>query len=483
LVCIIPGAFAQQFIHPGVLHSEKSLERIKRLVDQKAQPAYGSYEILAKLPEARADYQMKGPFEIISRDGKYGYTKGPSERDFNSAYYNALLWKITGKKAHADKSMEIIRAYARTVRQIPPTNDAPLCAGLQGFILVNAAEIMRYTYMETHYPNGWSEQDTECVEAMFRKVFQPVLSKFFQTAPYTNGNWGIAVAKAQLSFGVFLNDRKLYDDAIDFFYHGKDNGSLPNYIAESGQSQEAGRDQQHVMLGVSCFADMAEVAWTQGDDLYGALDNRIMKGYEYIAYNHYVLRKGLEMPYTKIVLGLVRPEGPGFTCDNTGFGSLLYYLGDDLNTGKDRGRIEEDLTQLKAWNFSTASYRAVNGVMSLVSSGVKLQKRVQYDSSAYPNIVVKAPGIPASANKKWLTLSYSISAAPESWEFDSDKAMKVGEDIYVFKITDVRSKNGYSFSKALTNATMTLDFGDTCGEPVVIEWVRSLTNAELQSVQ
>ena len=63
----------------------------------------------------------------------------------------------------------------------------------------------------------------------------------------------------------------------------KDNGSLPNYIAESGQSQEAGRDQQHVMLGVSCFADMAEVAWTQGDDLYGALDNRIMKGYEYIA--------------------------------------------------------------------------------------------------------------------------------------------------------------------------------------------------------
>lgn len=86
LVCIIPSAFAQQFIHPGVLHSEKSLERIKRLVDQKAQPAYGSYEILAKLPEARADYQMKGPFEIISRDGKYGYTKGPSERDFNSAY-------------------------------------------------------------------------------------------------------------------------------------------------------------------------------------------------------------------------------------------------------------------------------------------------------------------------------------------------------------------------------------------------------------
>lgn len=375
LVCIIPGVFAQQFIHPGVLHSKKSLERIKRLVDHKVQPAYGSYEILIKLPEASADYQMKGPFEIISRDGKYSYTKSPSEHDFNSAYYNALLWQITGNKAHADKSMEIIRAYARTIRHIPPTNDAPLCAALQGFILVNVAEIMRYTYTETHYPNGWSAKDTECVEAMFQNVFQPVLSKFFQTAPYTNGNWGAAAAKAQLSFGIFLNDRKLYEDAIDFFYHGNDNGSLPNYIAESGQSQEAGRDQQHAMLGVSCLADMAEVAWTQGDDLYGALDNRIMKGYEYIAksnlgydvpfvkwkditgkyshlstfgkggmgrfrsvfeiaYNHYVVRKGLEMPYTKIVLGLVRPEGPGVACDNTGFGSLLYYGGDDLNAGK-----------------------------------------------------------------------------------------------------------------------------------------------------
>ena len=514
---------SQEFTHPGLLHSESSLKRIRELVRNEIQPAYGSFNIMRGMPEGKADYCIKGPFETISRAGRYGYTKDPCERDFNAAYYNAILWIVTGKEPHADKAMEIIRAYASTLKKIEGPDD-PLCAGLQGFMLVNAAEIMRYTYTADKYTNGWDAKDTPKVESMFRDVFQPILTTFYNTKPYTNGNWGIAVTKAQMAFGVFLNDKKLYEDAIEFFLKGHDNGTLPNYVAESGQIQESGRDQQHAMLGLGCLSEIAEIAWTQGRDLYSALDNRLMKGYEYlaksnlgyevpfftwkditgkyshlstfgkegmgrfrsvfeIAYNHYVLRKGLEMPYTKIVLGLVRPEGPGFTCDNTGFGSLLYYLGDDLNTGKDRGRIEEDLTQLKAWNFSTASYRAVNGVMSLVSSGVKLQKRVQYDSSAYPNIVVKAPGIPASANKKWLTLSYSISAAPESWEFDSDKAMKVGEDIYVFKITDVRSKNGYSFSKALTNATMTLDFGDTCGEPVVIEWVRSLTNAELQSVQ
>lgn len=516
-LCACPWMItAQHFTHPGLLHSEVSLKRIKSLVDRKAQPAYGSYEILVKLPEAQSGYSVKGPFEIISRDGKYSYTKDPCERDFNAAYYNALLWTITGDEAHAHKSMEIIRGYANTLKEIPSTNDAPLCAGLQGFILVNAAEIMRYTYNADQYLKGWNAQDTRAVEDMFRNVFQPVLNRFFQTKPYTNGNWGIAVAKAQLSFGIFMNDRKLYDEAVEFFYRGKDNGSLPNYIAETGQSQEAGRDQQHVMLGVACFADMAEVAWTQGDDLYGALDNRIMKGYEYmaksnlgyevpfftwkdmtgkysnlstfgkdgmgrfrsvfeIAYNHYVIRKGLEMPYTEMALGRVRPEGPGFTCDNTGFGSLLYYLGEDLSAANERGRIDEDLTQLKDWTFETASCQAVNGVMSFVSSGVKMQKgRIFYDSSIYPYIAVKASKVPASANRKWLELSYKINAAPEYWALDSGKATKIEEDIYVFKISDYLSNNGYPFSTRPTNITLILDFGDTCGEPVVVEWIRSI---------
>lgn len=511
---------AQDFIHPGLLHSDSSLKRIKALVDSKSQPAYGSYQILIGLAEAKSDYQLKGPFEIISRDGKYSYTKDPSERDFNAAYYNAIRWIITGEQAHADKSMEIIRGYARTLKEIPPTNDAPLCAALQGFMLVNAAEIMRYTYIANKYANGWTSQDTNETETMFRNVFQPVLTTFFERKPYTNGNWGIAAAKAQLSFGIFLNDHQLYDDAIDFFYHGDDNGSLPNYIAETGQCQESGRDQQHVMLGIACFADMAEVAWTQGVDLYSALDNRIMKGYEYlsksnlgyevpfvtwkdktgkysnlptfgkdgmgrfrsvfeIAYNHYVERKGLEMPYTKIVLGRVRPEGPGFTCDNTGFGSLLYFLGKDLKPQTPQGQINEDLTQLKDWTFATSTFRAVNGTMSFVSSGTKMEKkRVQYNPAEYPYIAVKAPRIPASARTKWLEISYSVNAAPEYWALDSEKAVKAGNDIYIFNINDYTSNNGTPFTQRPTGVTLILDFGETCGEPVEIEWIRSYKTME-----
>lgn len=512
---------SQEFIHPGLLHSQSSLERIRELVRTESQPAYGSFNIMQGLPEGKADYHIRGPFEIISRAGRYGYTKDPCERDFNAAYYNAILWIITGKQAHADKAMEIIRAYANTLKKIEGP-DEPLCAGLQGSMLVNAAEIMRYTYTYTtgKYANGWNTDDTHKTESMFQNVFQPILTTFYNTKPYTNGNWGIAVTKAQMAFGIFMNNRELYEDAIEFFLKGHDNGTLPRYVAESGQIQESGRDQQHAMLGLGCLSEIAEMAWVQGTDLYSALDNRLMKGYEYlsksnlgydvpfftwkditgkysnwttlgeegmgrfralfeIAYNHYVERKGLKMPYTEIVLNMIRPEGPGFTCDNPGFGSLLFYLGKDSSTRKVPGRIDESPSHHEGWTFASCSYKSVNNTMSFISSGVNMQKkRIQYQAGNYPYIAIKAPKIPASANKDWLQLSYSVASAPEFWKLDSDKAQKIGEDIYVFKTTDFLSNNGTHFTEKPTNITLILNFGNTGNEPVVVEWIRSFERME-----
>lgn len=505
---------AQEFVHPGLLHSKESLKRIEVLVKEKVQPAYGSFIVMKGLPEGSAQYCMKEPFEVISRAGRYGYTKAPCECDFNAAYYNAIMWVITRNVAHADKSMEIIRAYAGKLKKIEGPDD-PLCAGLQGFMLVNAAEILRYMYPVSEYSNGWTSVDTEITEYMFREVFQPVLTTFYQTKPYTNGNWGIAVTKAQQAIGIFLNDHKLYDDAINFFYHGKDNGSLPNYVAETGQIQESGRDQAHCMLGVGCLAEIAEIAWTQGQDLYSALDNRILKGYEYlsksnlgykvpfftwkditgkysnwqnlgeegmgkfrsifeIGYNHYVERKGFEMPYTKMVLGRIRPEGPGFTCDNPGFGSLLFYLGKDIAIEKQEGAINEDMTQLHGWTFSTVSLKQVDGRMAFVSPDVRMQKRnIRYQAGKYPYIAIKIPRLPKMVKKDWFQLSYSVMSAPEFWKMNATEATKIGEDIYVFKVADYMSNNGTSFTQKVVNVTLILDFGNIGSESVVIDWIRS----------
>ena len=341
-------------------------------MDNRTQPAFGSWEKLSSDPKSSPDYRIQGPFPIISRADEYGYTKAPCEDDFNAAYYNALMWTVTGDARHAAKAMEIIRAYSAVLRKITPRDD-PLCAGLQGFIIVNAAEIMRYTFPASSHEGGWNEEDTRLATEMFREAFIPVFTKFHATPAYTNGNWGLSVLKGMVGMGVFLDDRALYREALERYLEaGYDNGSLPNYTHPTGQLQESGRDQAHCMLGLGCMAEICEVAWKQGEDLYSALDNRLLTCYEYlakynlghddlpfftwtdktgkycrwtqmspqargqfrsvfeIAYAHYVGRRHLEMPCTAEVLQQIRPEGKGWTCDHPGFGSLLFWQGSEI---------------------------------------------------------------------------------------------------------------------------------------------------------
>lgn len=361
------------FVHPGILHSQEDLDRIKDYVNGNVYPPMGSYLILQSQNTASSAYQVQGPFENIARDGVDANTKGPSEQDFNAAYQNALMWVITGDESHAQKSIEILNAYATTLKGITGSNDNALTASLAPFILANAAEIMRYTYPK------WSDEDIAQCEAMFRNVFVKELNTFWEKPAYTNGNWGIAATKAMMAFGVFLDDPDIFNDAVEFFYdQGRDNGSLADYISETGQCQESGRDQGHTMLGLGCLAEVCEVGYQQGLDMYGALENRLMAGYEYtakynlgyevpfeqwtditgkysnwstiseegrgefrsvfeIAYNAYVNRKGLEMPWTKEAISRISPEGKPFGSDHPGFGTLLFFTGDPVEAPEGRG--------------------------------------------------------------------------------------------------------------------------------------------------
>lgn len=356
-----PLSVEHRFIHPGILHTKESLERMKSYVNRKVSPAYQSYQLLLADPCASSNYRMQGPFEVIARLGVNSHTKRPSEDDHKAAYLNALMWTITGEEAHARKTIEILNAYSATLKLIGPNdNDDPLCASLQGSMLVNAAELIKHTYHKA------TKKEKENWEKMFRTVFIPVLDTFFKTKAYTNGNWGAAATKAWMALGIYLEDEALYDQAVEFYYKGRDNGTIGNYIGENGQCQESGRDQGHVMFGLGNFAEACEIGYNQGDEkMYAALDNRLLMGYEYtakynlgesvpfttwkdvtgrygnwavissdergefrpmfeIVYNHYVTRKGLQMPYTQRVISEVSVEGGPKWCDGVGYGTLLF---------------------------------------------------------------------------------------------------------------------------------------------------------------
>ena len=271
-------------------------------------------------------YKMAGPYEVVARDGQYRASKAGSERDMKTA----LLCAQSGQTA---KALEIIDAYARTLQRFDG-HDAPLCC-IQAYWLVRAmAIVIRH-----------SSLNVKRCSSLIRRAILPTIDQFEADSPYANGNWGAIVNRCRMACAIFLEDSVLYQAAIDYYLHGNDNGSLPRYIASTGQCQETGRDQGHVQLGLGALVETCVMAEEQGTDLWGALGNRLMQGLEYTArynlgyevpfeqwtdctglynewtepgamgrglirdiyqpaYDHYVLRKGLKMPFVKKLLAL-----------------------------------------------------------------------------------------------------------------------------------------------------------------------------------
>ncbi len=258
---------------------------------------------------------------------------------------------ITGEMCYAAVARAIVLGWSRSLKRVSGA-DAVLMAGLGPFKFINAAELLRYL-------EELDESGAETCAAMLRRAILPTIIDF---APFANGNWDTAAIKTMLAIAVFCDDRALLERALLYYLYGDGDGRLTHYIYENGQCQESGRDQQHTQLGLAHMGDACEIAWHQGWDLYGAQDNRLLRGFEYTAaYNvgeqvefrtdvdrtgkyrhkvisprgelrpvyeqifaHYHMRRGLPAPAVQKAVERLRPEGSSHGADHTGFGTLLY---------------------------------------------------------------------------------------------------------------------------------------------------------------
>ncbi|MDF7808618.1 alginate lyase family protein [Pontiellaceae bacterium B12219] len=262
----------REFVHPGILHTKADLLHMRKQVAEGKQPWLDGFEVLKAHPQSSSAYVVKGGFPETGR--KPGVRSSEHESDANAAYQNAMMWVITGDKAHADKAIEIINAWSGKLKKISG-KDAILSAGISGVKLVSAAEVLRYTN------SGWSQMDILRAEKMFTEVYYPVCENM---ADFANGNWALAALQTVMAIAVFTDDQAMFDRAVDWFYNGPDNARLTHYVInEAGQCQESGRDQQHTMLGLGYLSIVAEIGWDQGVDLYNAENNRILAGFEYTA--------------------------------------------------------------------------------------------------------------------------------------------------------------------------------------------------------
>jgi hypothetical protein len=356
------------FIHPGLLHSDEDFRRMKDHLDQE--PWQSGWQRLLANPHSSLDWTPH-PDAIVYR-GRDRVATHPENyshlfNDIAAAYACALRWRISGDHLYADKSVEIMNAWSAKLTTITGSSDASLAAGIYGYEFANAAEIMRT------YP-GWKPEDFARFQGMMLNIFYAMNHDFLVRHNGTKidhywANWDACNMDSMIAIGVLCDRRDIYNEAVDYFKHGGGNGAIEHAVWYMhpdglGQWQESGRDQGHSEMGIGLYGAFCEMAWKQGDDLYGYDNNRFLAGCEYVAkynsgedvpyepfsdslatqpvisagsrggirpiwelvYNHYVKLKGLSAPYVTKMAESVRPEGGGgdYGPNSGGFDQLGY---------------------------------------------------------------------------------------------------------------------------------------------------------------
>ena len=332
LLLVLPmNSIAQRkFIHPGLTYTQADLDRMKAMVHARQEPFYSTYQAMLRDGFSQIG---NGDYADITqiKEGKFNGTIGADGR---RAHDLALLYHITGNKAYADDAVKRINRY-NNLTNASSRGTAPLDNG-KIYMLIEAAELLR------DY-EGWEAEDQAAFKKMLVYPFYSTTKtaeshknlnddlndvsfywNIYQFDPGRFGNQGLFAARGLLAMGVYLDNDTIYDRAYRYLaglparlddypykpgpptqgtkikeseysidynvswpstfsrdnqYHSDE--VLQYYIFQNGQCQESSRDQPHTMGGLGNYTAIAEIAWNQGDDIYGWLDNRILLGIEY----------------------------------------------------------------------------------------------------------------------------------------------------------------------------------------------------------
>lgn len=320
------------FVHPGITYTQADLDRMKAMVEARQEPFYTTFQNMLK---DRYSQVGDGNYADITQiqEGKFNGTIGADGR---RAHDMALLYHITGNTAYADDAVKRLNRYNKLVNA-SCRGTSPLDNG-KIYMLIEAAELLR------DY-EGWLPEDQEAFKKMLVYPFYSTKVSaeshksldddkngvsfywnIYKFDPGRFGNQGLFAARGLMAMGIYLDNDTIYDRGYRYLaclpgrkddfpyqagppvqgdlisedefkkdykvtwpssgeeYHSDE--ALRYYIYRNGQCQESCRDQGHTMGGIGNYTAIAEMAWNQGDSLYGWLDNRILKGIEFnIRYN------------------------------------------------------------------------------------------------------------------------------------------------------------------------------------------------------
>ncbi|MFD5267683.1 alginate lyase family protein [Streptomyces sp. NPDC058335] len=379
------------YAHPGLLHTGADLDRMAAKVKAGAAPYAAGFAKLAANRHAQSGWTAN-PQATVYRGAGSPQNYAILYNDVHAAYQNALRYHVDGDTAHADTAVAILNSWSGRLTSLEGSADRFLAAGLYGYQIANAAELVR----------DRDDFELDRFRTMLTTVFAPLSESFLENhnnAVVTNywTNWDLTAMACVLATGIFCDDEARVGRVVEYFENGAGLGSVRNAIpvvGEDGLAEwlEAGRDQGHALLGVGLMGTVCEMAWNQGIDLYGYDDSRFLKGAQYVAKwslggdvtytantrekgavggwsgtetaadaapvdptmtrpvwamiaNHYTRRRGLSAPYLTRIAAKAAPEGGGGDYgpnsggyDQLGFGTLAFTRDRAAGTGVGGGK-------------------------------------------------------------------------------------------------------------------------------------------------
>lgn len=301
-ICALGGslwASAQGFVHPGALHTQADFDRAIAKIEAGENPWAAAFDRLMTSKHVDLNWKSNPTVKIIRGGGTVWEPEGDNYwaayNDVATAYQCALVWKLTGNTAYADKAVQILNAWARTCKAVTGDSNACLAVGIYGYEFANAGELLR------DY-EGWKRTDFEAYKTWIRTVF---LERAFDFLERRNGtqdgsywsNWGLCNVLCAVSIGVLCDDVYAYNKGMEYYKYMEDRGyaeSIHNLVwvlfkddrgpfGYLGQMQESNRDQGHASMAVALAGDVCGLGLNQGDDLYAYKEDRIGAGFEYVA--------------------------------------------------------------------------------------------------------------------------------------------------------------------------------------------------------
>lgn len=260
--------------HPGLFLSQSAIDALQ---SRDLSDLYLNY---SEDPRSKSDFWSKP----ISSPVMLPKRLSPDEKSIKdaafAAYLNAIAWIASGDERHKGAAIKIMDSWAEEFEHLLPAKGSSaaqvqLEAAWLLPVWANAGEIVRSRDRAGVWDDG-----------QFRMFIRKL---YLQSWPAHDraDNWGAAASLAAMSAGVFLNDRDIYNSAIDNIKM-----IMPKVIDENGLINELkSRDCTHPQYSLTAFVQAALVASNQGDDSLWKLsrsgDNYpiLLKGIEGVSYS------------------------------------------------------------------------------------------------------------------------------------------------------------------------------------------------------